>query len=109
MAVAIICEFNPFHNGHAYLLQKARQLTGEPVVAVMSGSFTQRGEAAVCSKFERAAVALRHGADLVAELPAVYAVANAHPALKERATGVIGANDEDAVVRFVLERHGIRL
>ena len=38
-----------------------------------------------------------------------YAVANAHPALKERATGVIGANDEDAVVRFVLERHGIRL
>lgn len=77
MAVAIICEFNPFHNGHAYLLQKARQLTGEPVVAVMSGSFTQRGEAAVCSKFERAAVALRHGADLVAELPAVYAVANA--------------------------------
>ena len=38
-----------------------------------------------------------------------YAVANAHPALKEKATGVIGANDEDAVVRFVLERHGIRL
>ena len=74
MAVAVICEFNPFHNGHRYLLNTAKKLTGEAVLAVMSGSFTQRGEVALCSKFERAEAALKGGADLVAELPAVYAV-----------------------------------
>lgn len=74
---AVICELNPFHNGHKYLFGKAAELTGEPVIAIMSGSFTQRGEAAVCSKFERAAIALRSGADLVVELPTVYAVAPA--------------------------------
>ena len=77
MAVAVICEFNPFHNGHAYLLREARRLTNTPVVCVMSGSFTQRGEAAITDKFTRAAIALKNGADLVAELPTVYAVANA--------------------------------
>lgn len=74
MAVAVVCEFNPFHNGHKYLFDTVKRLTGEPVVAVMSGSFVQRGEAAVCSKFERAETALKNGADLVVELPAVYAV-----------------------------------
>lgn len=77
MATAVICEFNPFHNGHKFLLSEARRITGEGVLAVMSGSFTQRGEAAICSKFERAEAALKNGADLVVELPAVYAVANA--------------------------------
>ena len=77
MAVALICEFNPFHNGHKYIIGEARRLTGEPVVAIMSGSFTQRGEAAICSKFDRARMALENGADLVVELPTVYAVAGA--------------------------------
>ena len=77
MAVAVICEFNPFHNGHRYLLGEAKRITGGEVIAVMSGSFTQRGEAAVCSKFDRAKIALENGADLVIELPTVYAVANA--------------------------------
>ena len=74
MAVAVVCEFNPFHNGHKYLIDTVKRLTGEPVVAIMSGSFVQRGEAAVCSKFERAETALKNDADLVVELPAVYAV-----------------------------------
>ncbi len=77
MAVAVICEFNPFHNGHRYLLERAKKLTGEPLIAVMSGSFTQRGEVSVCGKFERADSALRNGADLVLELPCAFAVANA--------------------------------
>lgn len=77
MATAIICEFNPFHNGHMYLLNAAKGITGAPAVAVMSGSFTQRGEPAVTDKFTRAASALRHGADLVVELPTVYAVSPA--------------------------------
>lgn len=77
MAVAVICELNPFHNGHRYLVRQARAITGEGVIAVMSGSFTQRGEAAVTDKFFRAETALQNGVDLVAELPAAYAVANA--------------------------------
>lgn len=77
MAVAVICEFNPFHNGHRFLLSEARRLTGGGVIAVMSGDFTQRGELAVCSKFDRARAALNNGADLVAELPAAFAVSSA--------------------------------
>lgn len=75
MAVAVICECNPFHNGHRYLFEKAAEY-GE-VVAIMSGSFTQRGEPAIADKFTRAQIALENGADLVIELPTVYAVAGA--------------------------------
>lgn len=77
MAVAVISEFNPFHNGHKYLVQTAKKRTNEPVIAIMSGSFTQRGEVAITDKFSRAKTALENGVDLVLELPAVYAVANA--------------------------------
>ena len=77
MAVALICEFNPFHNGHQYIIETAKKNTGEPVVAIMSGSFVQRGEPALTDKFERTRAALKNGASLVTELPAVYAVANA--------------------------------
>lgn len=77
VAVAVISEFNPFHNGHKYLVDTAKEKTGESVIVIMSGSFVQRGEVAVADKFERAEIALKNGVDLVAELPAVYAVANA--------------------------------
>ena len=77
MAVAIISEFNPFHNGHKYLVQSVKNITGESVIAIMSGSFVQRGEVAVADKFERAKIALNNGVDLVVELPTVYAVSNA--------------------------------
>ncbi len=77
MAIGIICEFNPFHNGHKYLIQKAKSLVNEPVVVVMSTSFTQRGEIAITDKFTRAKSALLGGADLVIELPVAYAVSNA--------------------------------
>lgn len=74
----IIAEFNPFHNGHAYLLQKARELTGaELVIVVMSGDFVQRGAPALLSKYARAEMALRCGADLVIELPVFSACASA--------------------------------
>lgn len=77
MAIAVICEFNPFHNGHKYLLQTAKKITNEPIIAIMSGSFTQRGEIAITDKFTRAKTALQNGADLVVELPTVYAISNA--------------------------------
>lgn len=74
---ALICEYNPFHNGHKYMLDEMRKDGCECIVAVMSGSFTQRGDVAVFSKFERAKSALQNGADMIIELPSVWAVASA--------------------------------
>ena len=74
----IICEYNPFHNGHAWQLARARALSeADFVVCVMSGSFTQRGEAAAFDKWTRARFALQNGADAVFELPALYALSPA--------------------------------
>lgn len=91
---AVICEFNPFHNGHKYLLDQIRSQGFDTIICVMSGSFTQRGEAAVSSKFERTRTALKNGADLVIELPTPYAVASAERFAKGgveiiAATGVV--------------------
>lgn len=75
---AIICEFNPFHNGHAYVLKQARRLSGcDKVLCIMSGCFTQRGDIAVLDKFTRARHAILSGADCVIELPACFSVAPA--------------------------------
>jgi len=65
--VGVVCELNPFHMGHKYILDKARE--NGPVVMVMSGNFTQRGSAAVFDKYTRAEAAVKAGADLVLELP----------------------------------------
>ncbi|MBR5187186.1 MAG: nucleotidyltransferase family protein [Clostridia bacterium] len=72
---AVICEYNPFHLGHAYQLSALKEQSA--VIAVMSGSFTQRGDAAVLSKYDRAEIAVRSGADLVLELPFPYSSASA--------------------------------
>lgn len=74
---AVICEFNPFHNGHKHLLDAMRNDGCDCVVAVMSTSFTQRGDVAVYSKFQRAQDALKGGADIIIELPVVWAVSSA--------------------------------
>ena len=91
---AVICEFNPFHNGHRYLLESIKAKGCDAVICVMSGSFTQRGEAAIINKFSRAESALKNGADLVIELPTPYAVASAQRFAKGgaeiiAATGVV--------------------
>lgn len=70
---AVIAEFNPFHSGHRLLLDKMRN-GGAAVIAIMSGNFVQRGECAVFDKKTRAEAAVRGGADLVIELPLVYAL-----------------------------------
>jgi len=76
--LGIIAEYNPFHNGHLYHIQKAKALSGcDYVIVVMSGQFVQRGEPAVVHKFARAKAALLHGADLVLELPYAFATASA--------------------------------
>ncbi|MHC5374503.1 nucleotidyltransferase [Enterococcus sp. LJL120] len=74
----VIVEYNPFHNGHRYHLQKARQESqAEVVIAVMSGNFLQRGEPAIVDKWQRANAALLNGADLVLELPVQWSVQSA--------------------------------
>jgi predicted nucleotidyltransferase len=74
----IISEYNPFHHGHAYHLQKTRTLTdADAVVCVMSGNFTQRGEPAILDKWIRAEAALAAGADIVIELPVLGALQSA--------------------------------
>ena len=74
---AVVAEYNPFHNGHAYQLAQTRSAGATHIVAVMSGNFVQRGEAALFDKFLRADIAVRNGADLVLELPLPWAVSGA--------------------------------
>lgn len=83
----IICEFNPFHNGHKYILEKARKLSHcDYLVCIMSGSFTQRGDICILDKYTRAKHAVLGGADCVLELPAAFSTAPAeifaHGAIK---------------------------
>lgn len=73
----IVCEFNPFHNGHAYLFKKARESGADRIICVMSGNAVQRGELAMTDKYRRARTALECGADLVLELPYPWSSAGA--------------------------------
>lgn len=79
MAVGVVAEYNPFHKGHLDHIKNIRSSLGEktPVIAVLSGDFVQRGEAAVFSKFTRAEAAVRCGVSLVLELPLPWCLASA--------------------------------
>lgn len=74
---AVISEFNPFHKGHKFIIDKMRENGATHIVAVMSGNFVQRGESAVFSKWDRARTALENGVDLVVENPIPFATATA--------------------------------
>ena len=73
----VICEYDPFHNGHKYLLEKIKADGAECTIVCMSGNFTQRGEPALIDKYTRAKSALLNGADIVIELPVVFACSGA--------------------------------
>lgn len=73
----IIAEYNPFHNGHFYQINKAKENGADSVIVVMSGDFVQRGIPAVMDKYSRAKMALLNGADMVLELPTLYATGSA--------------------------------
>ena len=73
----IVCEYNPFHNGHKYHIRKTRENGATHIVAVMSGNFVQRGDVAIMDKFERARIAIQNGIDLVIELPVPYVLSSA--------------------------------
>ena len=74
--IGIVCEFNPFHCGHKHLIDTVKK-DGDTLVCVMSGNFVQRGEPAIFPKEIRVAAALKNGADIVLELPFIYATASA--------------------------------
>lgn len=73
----IVCEYNPFHNGHLYQLNEARRCGADGIVCVMSGNFVQRGDFAIMHKSARAEAAVLNGADVVIELPLPWAIASA--------------------------------
>ena len=78
MIVGIVAEYNPFHNGHKLQIDYAKDVLGaDAVVVAMSGSFTQRGEIACFDKYTRAEAALRCGADIILEIPTIFATSSA--------------------------------
>ncbi len=77
MAFGIVCEYNPFHNGHLHQINEIKIASNEPIICVMSGNFTQRGEVGIVDKYARAKMALLCGADLVVELPVPFCMASA--------------------------------
>lgn len=76
--LGLIVEYNPMHNGHIYHIEKSKELVNPDItIAVMSGSFTQRGEPTILNKWDRTKIALENGIDLVVELPIYYSVQSA--------------------------------
>lgn len=76
MIFGIICEFNPFHKGHRYLIESVKK-ENDFVICAMSGNFVQRGEFAVYDKYTRAKTAVENGADIVIEIPGVCSTLSA--------------------------------
>ena len=100
----IICEYNPFHNGHKYLIERAKAISGcDAVLCIMSASFTQRGEAAVLPKFLRAEHAVLGGTDCVIQLPAAFSVAPAE-VFAEGAVSILSAIPEVCCLAFGCEK-----
>ncbi|MBC5658086.1 nucleotidyltransferase [Clostridium sp. TF06-15AC] len=96
--VGLITEYNPFHAGHLYHMQQARELTGaDYCVVLMSGSFVQRGEPAIFDKYRRTKAALLAGADLVLEMPIAFSTASAHE-FAAYGVALLSAIGVDAVV-----------
>lgn len=97
MNVGIVCEFNPFHNGHAYLIAKSRELTGGNVVCAISSNFVQRGEYAFADKYTRAKWAVSAGADIVLENPFPFSCATAEKFALGAVKILVGSNLCDAL------------
>ena len=96
--MAVICEYNPFHNGHKYQLTHHKEALGaDSVICLMSGSFVQRGAPAIYDKWTRAKDAIENGADLVLELPVVYSAQSA----QRFASGSVKLLDKLGIVDYL--------
>ena len=96
--LAIIAEYNPFHNGHLYQFQKAKKDTNSKYsIAIIGGNFTQRGSTSIVDKWSKAQMALANGFDLVVELPLLYSISSA----ENFAEGAIKLLDSMKIVDFL--------
>lgn len=96
--LGIIAEYNPFHNGHLYHLQKSKEITNsEFTICIIGGNFTQRGNVSMVDKWTKAEMALSNGADLVLELPTIYNISSA----ENFASGAIKMLNSLKIVDFV--------
>ena len=96
--VGIVCEYNPFHEGHLYQVEQAKKLTGaDHVVCFMSGNFLQRGIPALADKFTRAEAAVRCGVDVIFEIPFVYSTASA----RDYATAAVTMMDMSGAIDYI--------
>lgn len=96
--LGIIAEYNPFHNGHLYHLNKSKEITGSNyTIAVISGNFTQRGSTSLIDKWSKTEMAISNGIDLVIELPVLYSISSA----ENFAEGAIKILDSLKIVDYV--------
>ena len=76
--VGIITEYNPFHNGHLYHIEKVKEIFPDsPIILVLGGNFTQRGDISILNKWDKTEIAIKYGIDLVVELPFPFSCASA--------------------------------
>ena len=96
--IGIICEYNPFHNGHLYHMNKIKEMYPESIIIlVMSGNFTQRGEVSIINKWNKTDIALNYGVNIVIELPFVFAVQSADT-FAHASIQILSALNVDAIV-----------
>ena len=96
--LGIVAEYNPFHNGHLHHLNESKRIShSDYTIAVMSGNFTQRGEASIVDKWSKAKMAIENGVDLVIELPTLYAISSA----ENFAAGAIKVLDSLGIVDYI--------
>lgn len=107
--LGIIAEYNPFHNGHLYQIQKSKEIVKPDfTVCIMSGNFVERGDVALVDKWARAEMALRYGVDLVIELPLIYSIASAET-FAEGAIKILNSLRLDTTLSFGSECGDITL
>ena len=96
--LGIVCEYNPFHNGHLYHLNESKKIThSDYSIAIMSGNFTQRGDVSIIDKWSKTKMAIENGIDLVIELPTLYAISSA----ENFANGAIKLLDSLQIVDYL--------
>lgn len=96
--IGIIAEYNPFHNGHQYQIQEIRHLfSDKKILVIMSGNFVQRGEPAVFNKYLRTKCAIHAGADIVFELPCMFATASAEHFARAAVLSLAATNAVDTL------------
>ena len=98
MTIGIIGEYNPFHNGHLYHLNKIKELFPNClIILIMSGNITQRGDISIIDKWDKTDIALKHGIDLVIELPFYY-VCNSSDIFAKGAISLLNELKVDKIV-----------